>query len=284
VNNPLSFTDESGEFIHIIVGAVIGGLINLTIKAIQGDINSLGDGLVAFGIGALAGGVGAATGGAAFFAAGGVAAGAGGFAAGFVGGAVGSAFASPIQNIGNHIYFGDPLMTAKQWAGSILIGGVTGGVTNGTISAIKGNNFWNGNTVAQGRGVFSFNNTPKAVSTTNTTTGTYNVNENIKGVNYGQQAKHIPNEYRIEGVDYKGTQYLEGRSVLQVDPEQILDDIHSLNYNVISESSRGYVIELNYNVGTAIHQSTNEILGLTNMVMIRSTQQGFIHFIPYKPY
>src|SRR5690606_12505985 len=95
LNNPLMFTDSSGEIIHIFVGAAIGGLVNLTIKAAQGKIHSFGDGLAAFGIGAAAGAIGAATGGAAFLAAGGGVAGAGGFIAGAMGGMVGTAFASP---------------------------------------------------------------------------------------------------------------------------------------------------------------------------------------------
>jgi RHS repeat-associated protein len=143
-NNPLMYTDPDGEWVHIVVGAVIGGAINLTVKAIQGDINSWGDGFAAFGIGAVAGAVGAATGGAAFLAAGGAAGGAGGFLAGFAGGAVGSAFGSPIQAIGNTAYFGDPMMTGKQYLTGIAIGGVLGGTINGGIAAANGKTFWNG--------------------------------------------------------------------------------------------------------------------------------------------
>ena len=76
---------------------------------------------MAFGIGAAAGAVGAATGGAAFLAAGGGVAGAGGFLAGAAGGMVGSAFASPIQSIGNSMYFGDPMMTGKQYLMGIVV-------------------------------------------------------------------------------------------------------------------------------------------------------------------
>ncbi|MDR3046716.1 MAG: RHS repeat-associated core domain-containing protein, partial [Bacteroidales bacterium] len=79
LNNPLKYTDPDGQWIHIVIGAVVGGIINLGIKAYQGKINSWGDGFAAFGIGAVAGAIGAATGGAAFAAAGGAAGGAGGF-------------------------------------------------------------------------------------------------------------------------------------------------------------------------------------------------------------
>jgi hypothetical protein len=128
----------------------------LTVKAFQGKINSWGDGFAAFGVGAVAGAVGAATGGAAYAAAGG-----GGFLAGAAGGAVGTAFASPIQSMGNTIFFNDPMMTGKQYVTGIFIGGVTGGLISGSVSAFKGNNFWTGNDVANGRSIFSLNNTSR---------------------------------------------------------------------------------------------------------------------------
>jgi RHS repeat-associated protein len=156
LNNPLKYTDPSGEFWHIVIGAVVGGVVNLTVKAFQGKINSWGDGFAAFGVGAVAGAVGAATGGAAYAAAGG-----GGFLAGAAGGAVGTAFASPIQSMGNTIFFNDPMMTGKQYVTGIFIGGVTGGLISGSVSAFKGNNFWTGNDVANGRSIFSLNNTSR---------------------------------------------------------------------------------------------------------------------------
>lgn len=160
-NNPLIYTDPSGEIIFTIIGAIfspvtggaslalgiamdVGGAINLGIKASQGKINSFGDGLVAYGIGAAAGAVGYATGGAAFAAAGGAAGGAGGFLAGFAGGAIGSAYAMPIQSIGNTLYFGDPMMTPGQYALGILGGGVLGGSIQGISALANGKTFWNG--------------------------------------------------------------------------------------------------------------------------------------------
>lgn len=62
MNNPLRYVDEDGEFIHIIIGAVIGGTANLIYKAVSGQLHSFKDGFAAFGIGAAAGGLGAATG------------------------------------------------------------------------------------------------------------------------------------------------------------------------------------------------------------------------------
>ena len=110
----------------------------------QGKIKNFGDGLAAFGIGAVAGAIGGATGGAAFIGAGGAAGGAGGFISGAASGAAGAAVSTPIQSIGNTLYFGDPMMTGDQWLLSIGLGALTGGTINGTVASINGRNFWNG--------------------------------------------------------------------------------------------------------------------------------------------
>lgn len=57
LNNPLKYTDPSGEFIQILVAAAIGGGLNLGINFLQGNIHSLTDGLAAFGIGAIGGAI-----------------------------------------------------------------------------------------------------------------------------------------------------------------------------------------------------------------------------------
>ena len=58
-NNPLKYTDPSGNFawLAIPIAAAIFGVGNLAAKAINGEINNFGDGLRAFGSGALAGAV-----------------------------------------------------------------------------------------------------------------------------------------------------------------------------------------------------------------------------------
>ena len=103
------------------------------------------DGLAAFGIGAGAGALGAATGGAAFASAGGAAFGAGGFMAGAIGGAVGTAAMMPAQNLGNAMYFGDPLMTPQEYMLGIAGGALIGGTINGATALLRGNSFWTGN-------------------------------------------------------------------------------------------------------------------------------------------
>jgi RHS repeat-associated protein len=144
MNSPLMYVDPDGEFWYIIIGAAVGGVANLVIKMNQGQVNSFVDGLAAFGIGSVAGAVGAATGGAAFAAAGGAAAGIGGGLAGAAGGAGGVAFSSPILSIGNSLYFGDPMITMKQYGMAIGMGALLGGFTNGIAALVNGRTFWTG--------------------------------------------------------------------------------------------------------------------------------------------
>lgn len=141
MNNPTKFTDPSGEFWHIVIGAAIGGVINWGIHGFRFDMQ----GLKAFGIGAVAGGLGAATGGAAFgLAGGGAAAGSGGFLAGAFGGMVGSAYSTMVLSMGNNMAFGDPLMTGRQFLTNVAFGGVLGGTFNGITALFNGRTFWMG--------------------------------------------------------------------------------------------------------------------------------------------
>ncbi|HRD06799.1 MAG: RHS repeat-associated core domain-containing protein [Saprospiraceae bacterium] len=64
-NNPVSNVDPEGDWIHIAIGAAVGGLFNLDTKLYQGKVDNFWDGAVALGIGAVAGVVTAATSGAA---------------------------------------------------------------------------------------------------------------------------------------------------------------------------------------------------------------------------
>lgn len=190
MNNPLSFNDPTGEFLHIIIGAAIGGVFNLGIKALQGKIHSFKDGAAAFGIGAVAGGLGAATGGASLAASG--LAGAsvtGGALAGFTGAVV----ASPIQGLGNMAYFGDKY-SVKQWGKDALFGAVAGGVIGGATAYFKGNNIWKGDPIGNGRNAFSFNNSDKFTIKAEGLTGVFEGSGNI--YKNGEYAGNTNNEVR----------------------------------------------------------------------------------------
>ena len=94
---------------------------------------SLWDGFAAFDIDALGGALTAATGGA-------IAASAGlsvsTVAGGALAGASGAAFGSPVQGIGNAMYFGDAY-GGGQFLTDVLAGGVLGGVAGGVAGWIK---------------------------------------------------------------------------------------------------------------------------------------------------
>ncbi|MFV7235206.1 RHS repeat-associated core domain-containing protein [Flavobacterium sp. ZB4R12] len=139
-NNPLKYTDASGEWIWIVVGAIVGGVINWAAHGAQFNAQ----GLTAFGIGAAAGALAGIIGPAAFTAAGGGAAGAGGFLAGAAGGAVGAAASQTVLNVGNHIAFGDPLMSGKEFIAGIAFGAALGGAFNGVSALRNGRTFWTG--------------------------------------------------------------------------------------------------------------------------------------------
>ena len=142
-NNPLNRIDPDGNWVHIVVGAVVGGIVNLTVKALNGQIKDFGDGVMAFGIGAAGGAITAATGGAA---AGALGLGTTGVASGFVTGGAGAVFGSPVTGIGNSLYFGDKGYSFEQWGKDIVMGAALGGLISGGVAAWKGQNIWWGNT------------------------------------------------------------------------------------------------------------------------------------------
>jgi len=139
-NNPLRYTDPSGEWVHIVAGAVVGGLVNWGVHGFRMDMQ----GLKAFGIGAGAGALGAATGGAAFGLAGGAVGGGGGFAAGAVSGGVGTLFSSAFLSVGNNAALGDPMMSGKDMIIGVGLGVLTGGLFNGMLASASGKSFWSG--------------------------------------------------------------------------------------------------------------------------------------------
>ena len=157
LNNPLRFTDPSGEWVHIVAGAVVGGLINGIVHASHPN----GGFWKGFAIGAVAGAVTAATGGAVVGALGLPST---GIISGLVSGASGAIIGSPVQGIGNAIVFGDAY-SPERWGKDILIGGLAGGIVGGGGALLQNargtptNIFW-GTNPAPGRGVWSLQNTP----------------------------------------------------------------------------------------------------------------------------
>ena len=161
VNNPLVYVDEDGEFIHLIIGAVVGGTINVIAnwKKIDGNFWK---GLGYFGVGAAAGtlsaGVGAGISSALVSG--------GSFSAGFLGTAAaktaatsfisGAAIGGGAGGTGGFITgFGNGLLGGKNFRqslgqgalyglGGLASGATIGGIVSGISAAWDGRNFFNG--------------------------------------------------------------------------------------------------------------------------------------------
>lgn len=154
LNNPLKYTDPSGEWIHIVIGAVIGGIFNWVTHGAQFNAAGLGY----FGVGALAGALAAGIGaGVGTLAAGSgsfgfsVSAGlsAGGFGAGAAVGAAAGLTSGFLSGTGNSLIAGNNIGQSlnaglKEGVKQGIIGGVMGGIGGGIRASRNGGDFWTG--------------------------------------------------------------------------------------------------------------------------------------------
>jgi RHS repeat-associated protein len=156
LNNPLKYTDPSGEFLHLIVGALIGGFINWAANGFQFSWEGLGHFAIGAAAGALSAGIGAGVnvamaGGS--FTAGFMGAAAGVSSTGFIAGAATGAAAGStggfITGFGNGLVGGDNFWEslgngALQGLIGGAAGGAIGGLTGGIDALTKKTNFWTG--------------------------------------------------------------------------------------------------------------------------------------------
>lgn len=157
MNNPLTYVDESGEFLHLIIGALVGGVINWVAHGAHFNAKGLGY----FASGAVAGSLGAGIGSGMSSVLGGGSFGAGflgtstaqavgsGFMSGAVVGAAGGAAGGFALNFGNTLVDGGSFGSAFKsglTGGAIgaLSGGVLGGLAGGIDAALDGRDFWTG--------------------------------------------------------------------------------------------------------------------------------------------
>lgn len=162
-NNPLKYNDPDGNWVNIVLGAAVGGIVNMGVQYAKGNLQGKGAGawFKAFGVGAVAGAVAGATFGAglgvmtgagvAAGVSGTVAAGTGGFVAGAVAGGASGALSTAILTYGNAILLGDydqneslEKQVLKSAAWGAAFGLVTGGLGNGIQAARQGRSFWTG--------------------------------------------------------------------------------------------------------------------------------------------
>jgi RHS repeat-associated protein len=157
LNNPLKYTDPSGEFWHIVIGAAIGGVVNWVAHGAQFNAK----GLAYFGVGAAAGALTAmgAGGVSSALAGGSFSAGAlgtaaamsvgSGFVSGAVVGAAGGLVGGFTTGFGNALVDGKGLGDAFKYGirdGAIgaITGGIVGGLAGGIKASREGTNFWTG--------------------------------------------------------------------------------------------------------------------------------------------
>ncbi|MDR2010953.1 MAG: RHS repeat-associated core domain-containing protein, partial [Bacteroidales bacterium] len=157
MGNPLMYTDPDGEWVHLVLGAVVGGLFNWIANGAEFSMRGLGY----FGVGALSGMLGAGIGsgvnalfieGGTFangFVGKGIVESAVGFIAGGASSAAGGTVGSFITGFGNGLLgkekFKDALLTGTINAG---IGGglgfITGGIAGGIAAKSQGKHFGDG--------------------------------------------------------------------------------------------------------------------------------------------
>ena len=136
LNNPLRYVDENGEWIHILIGAIIGGIGNLI--ANWGNCESIWEYFAAFGIGAAVGALSAV--GGAWVA--GVTKAAGVFAGAAIGaatGAVTGAASGYLLNGINNIVSGENFN--HNWKSTVLSGALWGAIGGAVSGAIRGYSF-----------------------------------------------------------------------------------------------------------------------------------------------
>ena len=136
LNNPLRYVDENGEWIHILIGAIIGGVCNLV--ANWGNCESIWEYMAAFGIGAAVGALSAA--GGAWVA--GATKAAGVFAGAAIGaatGAVTGAASGYLLNGINNIVSGENFN--HNWKSTVLSGALWGAIGGAVSGAIQGYGF-----------------------------------------------------------------------------------------------------------------------------------------------
>jgi len=167
LNNPLKYTDPSGDFWNLIIGAAIGGLFNWVSHGFQLNAKGLGyfaTGAVAGAVGAgLASGVNVAMAGGNFWTgAAGLAKGVSstGFLAGAASGASAGFAGGFIYGAGNSWVdghsFGKGLLAGLESGGiGVLEGGIAGGLLGGLDALDKGTNFWTGTAKIDLSGAYS---------------------------------------------------------------------------------------------------------------------------------
>lgn len=213
--NPFLYVDPSGEFWHIIVGAVVGGIINWVSHDSKFSLKGLGY----FAVGAAVGAASAVAG--AWVAS--VAQSAGiitGVAIGASTGAATGAITSVSLNGLNNVIDGQSFWTGWQQslASGAIIGSISGGISGGLkgyeLSKNGGKNIWWGNDIKYGRSEWSFFTSEKPYETISweiNNVGTQSVNDCVP-TSFAEASDYFNGNKSYE--EYKTiTGYIEGEGV-----------------------------------------------------------------------
>jgi len=137
LNNPFKYTDPSGEFVwNIVIGAVVGGVVNWATHGAQLNWKGLGY----FGVGAVAGAIAGASGNIFEGS---------GFLVGFANGTISGAASGFISGTGNSWMAGDGFSNGlnnglKSAVTGAIVGGMIGGTVSGIDAVIHDGNFLTG--------------------------------------------------------------------------------------------------------------------------------------------
>ena len=151
LNNPLRYTDPSGELLWeaVAAGAIIGSFSNATMQVMSGNVNNGAQFWVSAGIGAISGGLGGAAGYGTGYGMNVLLNGAEGFWLGCVAGAT-SGFSGSFVGASTAAWMQGASFSQGFWAGmksggwGALAGGLLGGLEAGYYAHQCGGNFWTG--------------------------------------------------------------------------------------------------------------------------------------------
>ena len=183
----------------------------------------------------------------------------------------------PVQSAGNSLYFGDQFMSLKDYGLGILGGALTGGIGNGTVAALKGNNFWTGKEVKFGRTIFSFKNTATKSAPKMEMLDGSKSSLGVKQPNVAKETLSFP-ERTME--NFKEHFNLGGRHAdLNLSTEKIVSNVKGFvidNQQVLQQGDNTFIGQINgfdksikvYLYGTTV-RSMNMYPGVSNRISVR---------------
>ena len=286
LNNPLVYVDGDGEFWHLIIGAVIGGIVNWASHGFKFNAKGLGYFAVGAAAGALGAGVGAGIS-SVLPIAGQMS---GGFVAGFfgtstattattsfvsgalIGGGAGlsSGFVSGFGNgLMQNQTFGQALLSgARDGLIGMGVGGVVGGIASGISASIDGRNFWDGSRVTNTE-VLGNANLPSVIQNNDMNCGPATSQANT-GVSQDVYRDHLVKKYNygindpVKPLDMnKAITDLTGRAVKPLGTELPSDVLGAKQLSGLLNGGNRFM--LSSGTGTAINHATalNKISVLT---------------------